>query len=43
MRRERKWFIAIVIGILISASLAAAASRWWHESGEHATKIAHLR
>jgi hypothetical protein len=41
MRRERKWFIAIVIGILISASLAAAASRWWHD--DHATKISLVR
>jgi hypothetical protein len=39
MRREHKWFIGIVIGVLISASLAAAASHWWHESPRLTSKI----
>lgn len=43
MRREHKWFIGIVIWVLISASLAAAASRLWHENPKSAAKISFAR
>ena len=43
MRREHKWFIGIVIGVLISASLAAAASHWWHESSVRISKTSFAR
>jgi len=43
MHRERRWFIGIVLGVVVSASLAAAASRLWHESPESAAKICFVR
>jgi len=43
MRRERKWFISVVIGVVISASLAAAASRLWQESPKRAAQISMAR
>jgi len=43
MHRERRWFIGIVLGVVVSASLAAAASRLWHESPERAAQISMAR